>query len=253
MYGLCQHLKPVSGCIWSFSTGMKSCSGWKFGAFWLVQVTRKIIGRFRKEVTIVIIDDGEGKSESWLDKWQSGKLCTESRVQCFSRALAFWGFRWRCVVFAKSPASSLFGMESRFARVLEDEILAINEATVLKITKKAKKLGFVGVYWLVENYFLINCNKIIKMHLVNGKNPRNICKHCQLNRKQSTHYKWRLLFTKLVLFLFSFYWLAQGLWIVQDIDLDALRPGTYITTIHLTLGGQLYIIFALIVVSYRGN
>ena len=94
----------------------------------------------------------------------------------------------RCLS-AKSPASSLFGMESRFARVLEDEILARNEATVLKITKKAKKLGFAGVYWLVENYFVISCNKIIKMHLVNGKSPRNICKHCQLNRKQSTQYK----------------------------------------------------------------
>ena len=132
MYGLCQHLKPVSGCIWSFSTGMKLCSRWKFGAFWLVQVTRKIIGKFSKEeVTIVIIDDGELKSESWLDKWQSGKLCTGSRVQSFSCAFAFLGFHWRRVVFAKSPASSPFGMESRFARVLGDEILAINEATVL--------------------------------------------------------------------------------------------------------------------------
>ena len=132
MYGLCQHLKPVSGCIWSFSAGMKSCSGWKFGAFWLVQVTRKIIGRFSKEeVTIVIIDDGELKSESWLDKWQSGKLCTGSRFQSFSCAFAFLGFHWRRVVFAKSPASSPFGMESRFARGLEDEILAMNEATVL--------------------------------------------------------------------------------------------------------------------------
>ena len=53
-------------------------------------------------------------------------------------------------------------------------------------------------------------------------------------------------------FLFSFYWLGQGLWIVLDIDLDALRPDTYIITIHLTLGGELYIIFALIAVSYRG-
>ena len=52
--------------------------------------------------------------------------------------------------------------------------------------------------------------------------------------------------------LFSFYWLGQGLWIALDIDLDALRSGTYSTTIHLTLGGQLYIIFALIAVSYRG-
>ena len=111
---------------------MKLCSGWKFGAFWLVQVTRKIIGRFSKEeVTIVSIDDGELKSESWLDKWQSGKLYTGSRVQSFSRAFAFLGFHWRRVVFAKSPASSLFGMESRFARGLEDEILAINKATVL--------------------------------------------------------------------------------------------------------------------------
>ena len=130
MYGLCQHFKPVSGCIWSSSTGMKSCSRWKFGAFWLVQVTRKIIGRSSKEVTIVIIDDGEGKSESWLDKWQSGKLCTDG-VQSFSRAFAFWGFHWRRVVFAKSPASSPFEMESRFARGLEDEILTMNEATVL--------------------------------------------------------------------------------------------------------------------------
>ena len=52
--------------------------------------------------------------------------------------------------------------------------------------------------------------------------------------------------------LFSFHWLGQGLWIVLDIDVDALRSGTYSTTIHLTLGGQLYIIFALIAVSYRG-
>ena len=101
MYVLCQHLKPVSGCIWSFSTGMKLCSGWKFGAFWLVQVNRKIIGRFSKEeVTIVIIDEGELKSESWLEKWQSGKLCTGSRVQSFSGAFAFWGFHWRRVVFS---------------------------------------------------------------------------------------------------------------------------------------------------------
>ena len=93
---------------------------------------RKIIGRFSKEeVKIVSIDDGELKSESWRDKWQSGKLYTGSRVQSFSGAFAFLGFHWRRVVFAKSPASSLFGMESRFARVLEDEILAINEATVL--------------------------------------------------------------------------------------------------------------------------
>ena len=186
MYGLWQHLKPVSGCIWSLSTGMKSCSGWKFGAFWLVQETRKTIGRFSKEVTIVIIDDGKGKSESWLDKWQSGKLCTKSGVQSFSRAFAFWGFHWRRVVFAKSPASSLFGMESRFARVLEDEILAINEATVLTNHQESYEISLVSVYWLVENYFLFNCNKIIKMHLANGKNPRNICKHCQLNLKQST-------------------------------------------------------------------
>ena len=186
MYGLWQHLKPVSGCIWSLSTGMKSCSGWKFGAFWLVQETRKTIGRFSKEVTIVIIDDGKGKSESWLDKWQSGKLCTKSGVQSFSRAFAFWGFHWRRVVFAKSPASSLFGMESRFARVLEDEILAINEATVLTNHQESYEISLVSVYWLVENYFLFNCNKIIKMPLANGKNPRNICKHCQLNLKQST-------------------------------------------------------------------
>ena len=93
---------------------------------------RKIIGRFSKEeVKIVSIDDGELKSESWRDKWQSGKLYTGSRVQSFSGAFAFLGFHWRRVVFAKSPASLLFGMESRFARVLEDEILAINEATVL--------------------------------------------------------------------------------------------------------------------------
>ena len=161
MYGLCQHLKPVSGCIWSFSTGirMKLCSGWKFGTFWLVQVTRKIIGRVSKEVTIVIIDDGEGKSESWLDKWQSGKLCTESGVQSFSRAFAFWGFRWRRVVFAKSPASSLFGMESRFARVLRDEILAMNEATVLKITKKAKKFGLSGSTGWLKIIFLLIATK----------------------------------------------------------------------------------------------
>ena len=83
---------------------------------------------FSKSATI---DDGERKSESWLDKWQSGKLCTGSRVQAFSGAFAFSGFHWRRVVFAKSPASSLFGMESRFARGLEDKILATNEATVL--------------------------------------------------------------------------------------------------------------------------
>ena len=43
---------------------------------------------------------------------------------------------------------------------------------------------------------------------------------------------WRFLFTKSVLFLFSFYWLGQGLWIVQDIDH------------YITFGGWLYIIFA---------
>ena len=38
----------------------------------------------------------------------------------------------RFEVFTDAALSSpLFGMESRFARVLEDEILAINEATVL--------------------------------------------------------------------------------------------------------------------------
>ena len=37
-----------------------------------------------------------------------------------------------------------------------------------------------------------------------------------------------------------------------DIDLDALWPGSFISTIHLTLGEQLCIIFALIAVSYRG-
>ena len=89
-------------------------------------------------------------------------------------------------MFAKSPASSPFGMESRFARVLEDEILAINEATVLTNPQESYEISLVSVYWLVESYFLFNCNKIIKMHLANGKNPRNICKHCQLNLKQST-------------------------------------------------------------------
>ena len=171
MYGLCQHLKPVSGCIWSFSTGMKSCSGWKFGAFWLVQVTRKIIGRFSKEeVTIVTIDEGELKSESWLEKWQSGKLCTASRVQSFSPFCLF-RFSWSRVVFAKYPASSPFGMESHFARVLEDEILAINEATVQTNHQESYEIRLVSVYCLVENYFLVSCNKVIKIHLANGKIP----------------------------------------------------------------------------------
>ena len=187
MYGLCQHLKPVSGCIWSFSAGMKSCSGWKFGAFWLVQVTRKINGRFSKEeVTIVTIDDGERRTESWLDKCQSGELCTGSRVQSSSRAFAFSAFHWRRVVFAKYPASSLFEMEPRFARVSEDEILAINEAIVLTNHQESYEIRLVSVYCLVENYFLISCNKIIKIHLANRKKNRKICERCQLKRKQST-------------------------------------------------------------------
>ena len=76
-------------------------------------------------------------------------------------------------------------MESRFARVLEDEILAINEATVLTNHQENYEISLVSVYcsWLVENYFIISCNKILKKHLVNGKNPR---KHCQLKRKQNT-------------------------------------------------------------------
>ena len=95
------------------------------------------------------IDDGELKSESWLDKWQSGKLCTRSRVQASSRAFAFLGFRWRRDVFAKSSASSPFEMESRFARVSEDEILAITEATVLTNHQESYEIRLVGVYWLV--------------------------------------------------------------------------------------------------------
>ena len=74
-------------------------------------------------------------------------------------------------------------MESCFARVLEGEILAINEATVLTNHQKNYEIRLVGVYWLVENYVIISCNKILKMHLVNGKNPRE---HCQLKRKQNT-------------------------------------------------------------------
>ena len=74
-------------------------------------------------------------------------------------------------------------MESCFARVLEGEILAINEATVLTNHQKNYEIRLVGVYWLVENYVIISCNKILKMHLVNGKNPP---KHCQLKRKQNT-------------------------------------------------------------------
>ena len=74
-------------------------------------------------------------------------------------------------------------MESCFARVLEGEILAINEATVLTNHQENYEIRLVGVYWLVENYVIISCNKILKMHLVNGKNPR---KHCQLKRKQNT-------------------------------------------------------------------
>ena len=179
MYGLCQHLKPVSGCIWSFSAGMKSCSGWKFGAFWLVQVTRKINGRFSKEeVTIVTIDDGGRRTESWLDKCQSGELCTGSRVQSSSRAFAFSAFYWRRVVFAKYPASSLLEMESRFARVSGDEILAINEAIVLTNHQESYEIRLVSVHCLVENYFLISCT--IKIHLANRKKNRKICEHCQL-------------------------------------------------------------------------
>ena len=74
----------------------------------------------------------------------------------------------RFEVFTDAALSSpLFGMESRFARVLEDEILAINEATVLTNHKENYEIRLVSVYCLVENYFLFICNKIIKMHLAN--------------------------------------------------------------------------------------
>ena len=77
-------------------------------------------------------------------------------------------------------------MESRFARVSEDEILAINEAIVLTNHKESYEIRLVSVYCLVENYFLISCKKIIKIHLANRKKNRKICEHCQLKRKQST-------------------------------------------------------------------
>ena len=77
-------------------------------------------------------------------------------------------------------------MESRFARVSEDEILAINEAIVLTNHQESYEIRLVSVYCLVENYFLISCNKIIKIHLANIKKKRKICEHCQLKRKQST-------------------------------------------------------------------
>ena len=52
---------------------------------------------------------------------------------------------------------------------------------------------------------------------------------------------WRFLFTKSVLFLFSFYWLGQGLWIVQDIDHYLLH-----------LRGMVVYYIRAIAVSYRG-
>ena len=42
-------------------------------------------------------------------------------------------------------------MESHFARVLEDEILAINEATVQTNHQEIYEIRLVGVYRLVEN------------------------------------------------------------------------------------------------------
>ena len=86
-------------------------------------------------------------------------------------------------------ASSLFGdlgqngvlFRESFGR--RDFSNKLNEATVLTNHQENYEIRLVGVYWLVENYVIISCNKILKMHLVNGKNPR---KHCQFKRKQNT-------------------------------------------------------------------
>ena len=107
-------------------------------------------------------------------------MSTGSSVQPFLRALAF--SLTSCCLLLHSLVTWV-KMESCFARVLKGEILAINEATVLTNHQENYEIRLVGVYWLVENYVVISCNKILKMHLVNGKNPR---KHCQLKRKQNT-------------------------------------------------------------------
>ena len=107
-------------------------------------------------------------------------MSTGSSVQPFLRALAF--SLTSCCLLLHSLVTWV-KMESCFARVLEGEILAINETTVLTNHQKNYEIRLVGVYWLVENYVIISCNKILKMHLANGKNPR---KHCQLKRKQNT-------------------------------------------------------------------
>ena len=107
-------------------------------------------------------------------------MSTGSSLQPFLRALAF--SLTSCCLLLHSLVTWV-KMESCFARVLEGEILAINEATVLTNHQKNYEIRLVGVYWLVENYVIISCNKILKMHLVNGKNPP---KHCQLKRKQNT-------------------------------------------------------------------
>ena len=49
-------------------------------------------------------------------------------------------------------------MESRFARVSEDEILAINEATVLTNHQESYEIRLVSVYCLVENYYYLQQN-----------------------------------------------------------------------------------------------
>ena len=115
--------KPVSGWLWSFSTrqepSIKSCSGWKFGAFWLGHVTRKIIGRFtKKEVTIVTIEVTDSTN---------GRVVNCAPEVAFSLFRALLRFQ-RFIDFALSFLSLLLlhCWEWSLARVLEGDILVIN-------------------------------------------------------------------------------------------------------------------------------